>query len=87
MIQFQFSSNDPECNKILLYEKEICFSFKLFLSNKDMKLQKKEKRYTEANESHPELKQREKIITKLQRLKTKLNSKVLKQFFNKRVQS
>jgi hypothetical protein len=82
MFQFQFSSNDPECNKILLYGKEICFSFKLFLSNKYMKLQKKEKRYTEANESHPELKQREKIITKLQRLKAKLNSKVLKQFFN-----
>ena len=46
-----------------------------------MKLQKKEKRYTEENESHPELKQREKFITKLQRLKTKLNSKSLKQLF------
>jgi hypothetical protein len=51
-----------------------------------MKLQKKEKIYTEANKSHPELKQREKFITKLQRLKAKPNSKVLKQFFNKRVQ-
>jgi hypothetical protein len=85
MIQFQFSANDLECNKILLYEKEICFSFKLFLSNKDMKLQKKEKRYTEENESHPELKQREKFITKFQRLKAKPNSKVLKKIFNKRV--
>jgi hypothetical protein len=52
-----------------------------------MKLQKKEKRYTEANESHLELKQREKIIKKIQRLKTKLNPKVLKQFFNQRVKS
>jgi hypothetical protein len=87
MIQFQFSSNDLECNKIILDEKDTCFSFNFFLSNKDTKLKKKEKRYTEANESHPELEKREQIITKLQRLKTKLNSKVLKQLFNKRVQS
>jgi hypothetical protein len=87
MIQFQFSSNDPECNTILLYGKNICFSFKCFISNKDMKLQNKEKRYIEANEPHSKLKQRGKIITMLQRLKTKLNSKVLKQFFNQSAQS
>jgi hypothetical protein len=43
-----------------------------------MKLKNKEKRYIEENEPHSKLKQRGKIITMLQRLKTKLNSKVLK---------
>jgi hypothetical protein len=67
--------------------KKYMLLFKCFISNKYMKFQNKEKRYIEANEPHSKLKQRGKIITMLQRLKTKLNSKVLKQFFNQSAQS